>query len=544
MRKRGRGRFTPAFGATATAAAALAISLGAAAAAAPAASTATGATGSLAAHRSATPQVRYPYVPLLSASFIHHPDTTFSNVDYNGGPVVPFSTDYLVFWSPKGFSAYGSAEYVSGLEQYMRGLAHDSGGHANTNSVATQYNDATGAHAKYRITFGGGLLDTDPYPPSRCHVQGQVTECMTDAQLQHEIEHFVAGHHLQGGLTHEYFILTPPNIEMCFSGNGSANPPYGGCSAGELPARLALFCAYHENTSISPMVLYSVDPYVTGNPGCDSGNHPNGPSDGALEGGLSHELNESISDPLPNDAWTNGAGLNQGEEIGDECVGQMGTALGKAPNGALYNQVIDGHFYWYQEEWSNAGHTCLQRFALPKTLPMAKFTVTAGSGLTMTFNATGSTAPGKVADYVWQFNDAFGAQTVEQSTPAITHTFPAAGSYSVGLTVYSPTGLSSGAGAIVTTGHSGFSPGFSFSPASPAAGTKVTFSALTKVSAKRVMTWFWSFGDGTTGSGERPTHVYKKKGTYRVILVMFSGVGSAFPGAGAGPVVSRYITVR
>ena len=28
--------------------------------------------------------------------------------------------------------------------------------------------------------------------------------------------------------------------------------------------------------------IYANDPYVTGNRGCDDGNHPNGPSDGAL----------------------------------------------------------------------------------------------------------------------------------------------------------------------------------------------------------------------------------------------------------------------
>jgi PKD repeat protein len=291
------------------------------------------------------------------------------------------------------------------------------------------------------------------------------------------------------------------------------------------------------------MLLYADDPFVTGISGCDDGNHPNGPSDGALEGGLSHEHNESISDPLPNDAWTNGAGLNQGLEIGDQCDGIMGTALGTAPNGALYNQVIDGHFYWYQEEWSNQGHTCLQRFTLSGTEPTAKFTVAASGGLTMTFNASGSKAAGGVAEYSWQFNDAFGAQTVERTSPIITHTFPTAGAYSVGLTVYGHGGLSKGAGGIVTTGQNGFTPGFTVTPANPAAGQPVTFSGLKTVSAEPVMTYLWEFGDGSTGSGPNPTHVYSTVGAFKVTVVMFSGVGSAFPGAGAGPVFTEKITV-
>ncbi len=34
-------------------------------------------------------------------------------------------------------------------------LAHDNGGHQNVDSVATQYNDLTGASSNYEVTFGG-----------------------------------------------------------------------------------------------------------------------------------------------------------------------------------------------------------------------------------------------------------------------------------------------------------------------------------------------------------------------------------------------------
>ena len=74
-------------------------------------------------------------------------------MDYNGGPVMPSNTDYLVFWSPQGFGAYGPGsppEYVTGLEQYFKDLPHDNGGHQNADSVSTQYNDSTGAFAQIR----------------------------------------------------------------------------------------------------------------------------------------------------------------------------------------------------------------------------------------------------------------------------------------------------------------------------------------------------------------------------------------------------------
>jgi PKD repeat protein len=489
------------------------------------------------------------YQPLRSAaSRLHRAalrpntfDKVFGNMDYNGGPVMPSNTDYMVLWSPKGLSAY-PPEYVPGVARFFKDLAHDSGGHQNVDSVSTQYNDVTGAFAKYAVTFGGAVVDTHPYPKSLCPVHGAVIECLTDAQIQRELERFVSANHLKRDLSHEYFLLTPPHVETCFSDNPNSVPPFGGCSAGEEPSTLALFCAYHGNTVISPMLFYSNDPFVTGNPGCDDGNHPNGPSDGVIEGGLSHEHNESITDPIPNDAWTNGTGPNHGSEIGDQCNTAMGEPLG-THNGAKFNQVINGHFYWYQEEWSNEGHACLQRFTLGAPEPTAQFSATAGSGLAMTFDATGSTAAGGIAAFSWQFNDAFGAETREQRAPVITHTFPESGSYSTGLAVFGPDGLSIGTGGIVTTGQNGFTPGFTFSPATPASGQTVSFSALTVVSRKPVRNYLWEFGDGTTGSGPTPTHTYEKTGTYTVKAVLFSGIGSAFPGDGAGPVVTREVTV-
>ena len=362
--------------------------------------------------------------------------------------------------------------------------------------------------------------------------------CLTDPQIQTEIERFVTSHGLPADLTHEYYLLTPPHVESCFT---NTPPGFGGCSAGE-PLKIAAYCAYHQNTSTPTFVLYANMPYDADNPLCQDGNYPNGLiSDGEINGGLSHEHNESVTDPIPNDAWTNGAGANQGEEVGDQCVGAMGTPLGTAPNGSPYNQVINGHFYWYQEEWSNYTAGCVQRVSLPKPLPTAKETVTAGSGNTMTFNAGKSIAPSSgVAAFSWQMNAVANAQTVETTAPTLTYTFPAAGAYSTGVTVFKSNGLSAGTGGIVDTGQDGFQPAFT---ASPVGGRAVQFSALTKVSGLPVINYLWEFGDGTTGSGPAPTHTYAKPGSYTVTAVLFSGVGSAFPGDGAGPVYAQKITV-
>jgi hypothetical protein len=502
-------------------------------------------TSGAAAHPSRAPAHPVAYVPLRGAKGTTSFDRVFTNMDYNGGPVMPSNTDYMVLWAPPGTTPY-PAGYVFGLERYFKDLAHDSGGHQNVDSVSAQYNDLTGAFSKYQVTFGGVLLDTDPYPPAECPTggtgeTGTVTNCLTDPQIQTELTNLVTSRGLKTDLSHEYFLLPPPHVETCFTNDPTTG--FGGCSAGE-PLNIAAFCAYHQNTSLSPMLLYSDNPFDATNPLCQDGNYPNGLiSDGEINGGLSHEHNESITDPMPNDAWTNGAGANQGQEVGDQCETQMGTPLGTAPNGAKYNQVINGHFYWFQEEWSNQSHSCLQRLTPSKARPHAMFKVTAGSGLTLNFNASGSSAPGGVAEYVWQFNAVLNAPTIETTSPTISYTFPSAGAYSVGLTIFASDGTSTGNGGIVTTGQGGTTSGFIFGPTHPAAGHAVSFSALTTVSAQPVLTYMWEFGDGTTGSGPTPTHVYSRPGRYTVKLVMFSGVGSAFPGEGAGPVSTQSLTV-
>jgi plastocyanin len=477
------------------------------------------------------------YQPLRSSAPIPF-DLAFNNMDYNGGPVMPSNTDYMLMWSPHGLRAYPNG-FVFGISRYFKDLAHDSGGNQNVDSVGPQYNDLTGAVANYDVRFGRVLVDTDPYPASQCPVNGPVTNCLTDPQIQQEIASFVTAHHLPTDLSHEYFLLTPPHVENCFSNNPATN--FDGCSAGIVPDKLAAYCAYHQNTVTPTMVFYANMPFDATNPLCQDGNYPNGLiSDGEINGGLSHEHMESVTDPIPNDAWTNGAGANHGLEVGDQCVGEMGTALGTAPNGSPFSQVINGHPYWYQTEWSNFAHRCVQRLTLPRQLPTARETVAAGGGTDMTFDASRSTAPGGVAQFSWQFNAVLNAETVEQTTPTITYTFPTPGAYSTGVAVFNADGLSAGTGGIVVTGKNGFQPAFTVSQG---AGRTVSFSALTTVSRERVKNYLWEFGDGTTGSGATPRHTYQKPGTYTVTAVLFSGVGSAFPGNGAGPIYQQNITV-
>jgi IPT/TIG domain len=352
---------------------------------------------------------------------------TGGRLEYHGGPVMSSNTNYALYWNPTGAPAY-PAGYEPGLNTFFADLAHDSGGSQNVDSVATQYGDSAGEFANYSSRFGGALVDTDPYPANGCKA---APICLTDAQIQKELKDYIKANGLPHDLAHEYFVLTPPAVEDCFEAGGFE------CSAG---SSRPYYCAYHSYISVAGgPIIYANDPYVTGIEGCDDGEHPNNkPSDGALLGGLSHEHNESITDPQL-DAWYGATG----EEDGDKCrtfvdSSEFGTPLGRAPDGSRYNQVINSHLYWYQQEWSNEGLTCKQRLeaeaASVTRLSVRTGPVTGGTSVTIT-------GKGLAQATSVRFGAAAAKFTVTSST-TITATAPAESVGRVDVTVTTPAGTS------------------------------------------------------------------------------------------------------
>jgi hypothetical protein len=339
--------------------------------------------------RQAAPTAQ-PQSRLLVAPLVSHP------LEYHGGPVMTSNINYTLYWDPAGAPAY-PAGYQAGLNTYFEDLAHDSGGQHSTDSVLTQYKDAAGEFADYDSHFGGALIDTHAYPANGCSA---AAICLTDQQLRTEIAKYLQEHKLPTDLAHEYFLLTPPGVESCFEAAGRA------CSAGTTHSA---FCAYHSFIAVSAaVIIYANNPYVDGL-NCDFGEeHPNdNPSDATIAGGLSHEHSESVTDPELT-AWSD----SKGEEVADKCrtfkqATEYGEPLGKAPDGANYNQVINGHLYYYQQEWSNEASECVQRLAQPPTIkkltpkkgPTSGGTTVAITGVNFTSSATvsfGGTAAGEV----------------------------------------------------------------------------------------------------------------------------------------------------
>ena len=150
----------------------------------------------------------------------------------------------------------------------------------------------------------------------------------------------------------------------------------------------------------------------------------------------------------------------------------------------------------------------------PPEIVEAGADVTSGPApLDVLFNAVADDPDGDELTYTWDFDDggsAFGAEA--------DHTFDAAGTYEVTLTVSDPDGASDSATITITaTDPPGNRPPTVQAGALPASGPAplaVLFTAAGSDPDGDVLTYAWDFGDGSTGTGRRARHTYTANGTY------------------------------
>jgi hypothetical protein len=299
----------------------------------------------------------------------------------HGGPVLHSEKPYLIYWEPGTHKLTAANKTV--INTYMSDVAADSGQSNNVYGVLTQYTDTAGP-AAYRQTFGSSQVidDTQRYPvntSTACPLATGLTACVTDAQLQAEVARLISTS--KGNLTTGtganapiYFVVTPQDVNVCFSG--------GVCASN-------FFCAYHDtfDDGGSP-VLYSSMPFAVWSGGSTKGCQDDGtalyqtpdesPTQAPYHGdhayqvadNLSHELSETITDPLLN-AWFN---KTNGSEVGDLCEAwapksqptkdvsanaYLPIVAGTEAAGDLVDQFFSGHYYYNQTEWSNAADDCL-----------------------------------------------------------------------------------------------------------------------------------------------------------------------------------------
>lgn len=246
-------------------------------------------------------------------------------LQYNSGPVeAAGSKNFLIFWEPTGSSV--ASNYNATLGQFFG----DIGGSSLYGVASQYYQTVNGANQNIANTasLGGTWTDTSAYPAG-----GTVQ----DSDIQAEVNKAIAANSWPTGIGDEYFVYLASGENECM---GST------CS-------FSTYCAYHGNfTSNGATVLYAAMPYAgTDLSGCgiQSGSGtPNGADTDAEISIASHELMETVTDPLLN-AWYDATGA----EIGDKCAYTYGST---AANGS--DIVINSHPYIVQEEFSNSALGC------------------------------------------------------------------------------------------------------------------------------------------------------------------------------------------
>lgn len=159
--------------------------------------------------------------------------------------------------------------------------------------------------------------------------------------------------------------------------------------------------------------------------------------------------------------------------------------------------------------------------------PTANFTTSPGSpipGQTVFFNAASSTpsAGRSIVSYQWDFGDGTSGSGIQTS-----HAYSVVGSYTVTLTVVDDIGHkgvlsqplpvqadtppTASFTFTATAGHSG-----AFDASASAAGT-----------GRRIVSYTWSFGDGTSGSGSALLHSYPAAGSFTVTLTVVDDTGKS-----------------
>jgi PKD repeat protein len=151
--------------------------------------------------------------------------------------------------------------------------------------------------------------------------------------------------------------------------------------------------------------------------------------------------------------------------------------------------------------------------------PFVQFTASPNFGVTpVTVNFTAPAADNygnTITSWTWNFGD--GSAPGAGQNPS--HIYTNAGTFSPTIQVVNNNGLLiSGAGPSIVT-YAPTTIGFTASPINGTAPLTVNFVSPAVDSATNAITsWNWNFGDGTTGTGQNPSHTYNGAGQFSPIL--------------------------
>lgn len=142
--------------------------------------------------------------------------------------------------------------------------------------------------------------------------------------------------------------------------------------------------------------------------------------------------------------------------------------------------------------------------------------------LTCTLNGSGSSDPdGEIVSFVWDLGD--GSGHIGQTG---SYTYVAPGAYPVRLTVTDSDGMTDTVTRTVVIDVPNVAPVARLGHQCSLLECSFDGSSSTDPDGS-IASFTWDFGDGSTGSGDRPTHTYAAPGTYSVTVTVADNDGAA-----------------
>jgi PKD repeat protein len=143
----------------------------------------------------------------------------------------------------------------------------------------------------------------------------------------------------------------------------------------------------------------------------------------------------------------------------------------------------------------------------------------------MTFDGSASTdSDGSIVSYSWNFGD---GNTATGVSP--THTYLAAGTFNVTLTVTDDVGDTGTNTTTATIGQGNQPPvADANGPYSGTVNVALTFDGSASTDPDgTIVSYNWDFGDGNSGTGATPTHTYTTANTYNVTLTVTDNMNAS-----------------
>ncbi len=165
---------------------------------------------------------------------------------------------------------------------------------------------------------------------------------------------------------------------------------------------------------------------------------------------------------------------------------------------------------------------------IPGPVSMFAYSAPSCAGNSVQFTDMSVALGSSINMWIWDFGDGTSQTVTLPSSPNVTHTYAAPGTYDVTLTVSNLSGCEGTSSNPVNILPQ---PLANFTFEQGCAATPIQFTDNTSINGGTpIIQWYWNFGDPTSGSSntsslQNPLHSFTAPGTYSVMLVSTSTAG-------------------